>query len=152
MWALPGTRPAVVLLFHGYGRDHHREARYAQFLHRAGYGVVMPDFRSSRMRDRRPTTMGAFEIEDADSALAWTARAPMFSGARVGLFGESLGGSVALTLAARHPEVSAVVVDCPCASARRALEDTFQYWLLLPGQVPAAFAVGLGRTLTGRDL
>ena len=152
LWALPGTKPAVVLLLHGYGRDHHREWRYAQFLRRAGYGVVTLDFRSSRSRDRKPTTMGAFEIEDADSALAWVTRSPDFAGARIGLFGESLGGSVALALAARHPQIEAVVVDCPFASARRALEDTFQYWLLLPGQVPAAFAVGLGRTLTGRDL
>ena len=152
LWTLPGTRPAVVLLFHGYGRDHHREWRYAQFLQRAGYGVVTLDFRSSKLAHRRPTTMGSYELEDAESALAWVRSAPQFQGCRIGVLGESLGGSVALVLASRHPEVAAVVVDCPFASARRALEDTFQYWLLVPGQVPATVGIALGRSLTGRDV
>src|SRR5439155_1573345 len=104
-WYLPSRNGADLLVLHGYGRTHARAWRYAAFLRPAGYGVLTVDFRSSRARDRKPTTLGAYEVPDAEGALRWLeAAAP---GDRIGIVGESLGGSVALVTAARHPEVAA---------------------------------------------
>lgn len=150
-WLLPGAKRTVVVLFHGYGRDHHRAWRYGAFLHRAGYDVVTVDFRSSRARQRVPTTLGAHELADAEATLAWVRSAPELRGHRVVLFGESLGGSVALVTAARAGDMAAVIADCPFATGRRALEDTFDYWLRVPGGPVAAVASRVGRGLTGRD-
>lgn len=149
-WYLAGQEPVVVIIFHGYGRDHTRAWRYAQFLRAAGYGVLAPDFRSSRSRHRLPTTLGRHELADAEATLAWVESRPETRGARVALLGESLGASVALVLAARHPEIVAVVADCPFASAKRALEDAIERWFHLPH----AFAVPacrVGEMLTGCD-
>src|SRR5262245_63038203 len=131
-WYLAGREPAVVIVFHGYGRDHTRAWRYAQFLAGAGYGVLAVDFRSSRAHRRLPTTLGHHELADAEATLAWLERWPATRGARVALLGESLGASVGLVLAARHPEIAAVVADCPFASGRRALEDSIERWAHLP--------------------
>lgn len=150
-WLLPGEKRTVVVVFHGYGRDHHRAWRYGAFLHRAGYGVLTVDFRSSRAEHRLPTTLGAHELADAEATLTWVRAAPALRDQRVVLFGESLGGSVALVTAARARGVAAVIADCPFASGRRALEDTFEYWLRIPGAAPAAIAAMVGRGLTGRD-
>jgi len=150
-YVLAGRRPDLVVVFHGYGRDHTRAWRYAQFLNRAGYGVVTVDFRSSRQNQRKPTTLGTFELEDAEATLAWIAREPGLRRSRVALFGESLGASVALVLAARHPEVVAVVADCPFASGRRALEDTIHHWFLVPGEPAATIASSVARITTGHD-
>jgi pimeloyl-ACP methyl ester carboxylesterase len=122
-WLLPGRRPALVILLHGYGRDHTSMWCYGHFLHDAGYTVLATDFRSSRMRDRKPTTLGFWEQNDARAILAWVARQPGLREDRIGVMGESLGGSVALTIAPSHPEVRALVVDSPFATGHRALSD-----------------------------
>lgn len=150
-WVLPGPRRAVVVVLHGHGRDHARAWRYAGFLRDAGYGVVTVDFRSSRARNRVPTTLGAHELADATATLDWVAASPRFRGHAVALLGESLGGSVALVLAARRPEVRAVVADCPFASGRRALEDTVEWWTKLPGAPVAAAVAAVARAVTGVD-
>ena len=150
-WFIPGTRPATVILFHGYGRDHHRAWRYATFLNRAGYGVLATDFRSSRETDRKPTTLGYYELEDARATLRWLEREPRSRGRSIGLLGESLGGSVALALAALNPEVRAVVADCPFESGRRALEDSFERWAHVPRWPAAPIAAAMGGALTGHD-
>ena len=67
------------------------------------------------------------------------------------LFGESLGGSVALALAGERPEVAAVVADCPFESGARALEDSFERWVHVPHWPATPIAAAVGEGLTGFD-
>jgi uncharacterized protein len=150
-WLLPARERAVVLVLHGYGRDHSRAWRYGAFLHAAGYGVMTVDFRSSRASRRMPTTLGHHEVVDARAALAWLRAEPALAGCAVGLLGESLGGAVALLTAAGDPGVAAVVVDGAFAHATLALEDSSERWARLPRR-SAHVARALGRVVTGRDL
>lgn len=150
-WLLPAREPAYVLVLHGYGREHSRAWRYGAFLQGAGYGVLAVDFRSSRWSRRLPTTLGHHEIVDAQAALDWLRVEPATAGAAIGLMGESLGGSVALLLAAANPEVAAVVADGPFAHATLALEDSSERWARLPRRT-AHLARALGRVVTGRDV
>jgi pimeloyl-ACP methyl ester carboxylesterase len=150
-WLLAGSRPGLVIVFHGYARDHRRAWRYAAFLHRAGYSVLAVDFRSSRESGRKPTTLGTYEMSDAEATLAWARHDPRTRDDAIGLLGESLGGSVALVLAARHPEVAAVVADCPFASGEWAMEDAAMIKLHLPKWPTALLGRGLGEALTGTD-
>ena len=149
-WLLAGSRPAVVALLHGYGRTHHRSWRYASFLRRLGLHALAFDFRSSRGRARRPTTLGYYARRDAEAALDWTLREPSLAGCRIGLLGESLGGSVGLELAARRPEVAAVVADGAFATSARALEDSCARWAHVPRRA-AAILRAAGRACTGHD-
>jgi dipeptidyl aminopeptidase/acylaminoacyl peptidase len=150
-WLLPARERAVVLVLHGYGREHSRAWRYGAFLHAAGYGVLAVDFRSSRWSRRQPTTLGRHELVDAQATLDWLRAEPSLAGHAVGLLGESLGGSVALLVAAENPEVRAVVADGAFAHATLALEDSSQRWARLPRR-SAHLARALSRALTGRDL
>ncbi len=150
-WLLAAREPAVVLVLHGYGRDHSRAWRYGAFLHAAGYGVLAVDFRSSRGRRRLPTTLGHHELVDARAALGWLHAEPSLAGCAVGVLGESLGGSVALLAAADDPGIGAVVADGAFAHATLALEDSSQRWARLPRR-SARIARMLGHAVTGRDL
>jgi dipeptidyl aminopeptidase/acylaminoacyl peptidase len=150
-WLLAPRETAVVLVLHGYGRDHSRAWRYAAFLHAAGYGVLAVNFRSSRWSRRLPTTLGHHEIVDTQAALDWLRAEPALAGHALGLLGESLGGSVALIVAAANPEVAAVMADGPFVHATLALEDSSERWARLPRR-SAHLARALGRVVTGRDL
>lgn len=150
-WHVPGTRSAVVLLLHGFARDHSRSWRYGAFLNRIGYHVVAIDFRSSRRQGRKPTTLGHFELEDAEAALAWIRSDPSLKGYPIGVMGESLGGAVALMVTARHRDVVATVADCAFASGRQALEDSCERWARVPRWPSAEMPRLMARAFTGVD-
>jgi len=150
-WHLPGEGRGALLLLHGFGRHHDRMWRYGGFLNRAGYDVLAADFRSSRRRGRKPTTLGHHEIVDAQAALDWLRALPSLAGQPIAVLGESLGGSMAVLLAARNPALAAVVVDGAFANAGLALEDSCERWAGLPGRPTAAFLRWVGRRLTGHD-
>jgi fermentation-respiration switch protein FrsA (DUF1100 family) len=150
-WYLRGTQPATVILFAGYARDHRREWRYAQFLHKLGVSIVTVDFRSARALRRRPTTLGFFELRDARATLDWVRARPESRGHRVALFGESLGGAAALALAAERPDVDAVIADCPFASGDAALADGFRFVVHVPAYPLAPIARQLARLITTHD-
>ena len=150
-WLLRGERPGVIVLLHGYGRDHHHEWRYAQFLRRDGWTLLAVDFRSSRARQRKPTTLGFWELADARATLDWVEREGGLSGQRVALFAESLGGSVAIALAAERPEVVAVAADSPFATGAQAIADACRFEAHVPAWPTAPLARALGRLVTGHD-
>ncbi len=150
-WYLPPRNGAMVVILHGFGREHTRAWRYGGFLDRAGYGLLAFDFRSSRATGRLPTTLGHHETPDARAALAWVRIQPGLHSIPVGLLGESLGGSIALIAAAERPDVRAVIVDCAFATGERALEDACERWAHLPGRPTAWLCRTLGRLVTGHD-
>lgn len=148
-WYLAGSRPASVLLLHGYGRTHYRMWRYASFLRRAGFGTLTIDFRSSRHRDRLPTTLGHHELIDAAGAWSWLRqRVPSH---RLAIMGESLGGAVALLLASERLDVAAVVVDCPFATGGDAVEDMLVRFVHLPRWPFAPLVRSVGKWASGCD-
>lgn len=150
-WLLPGAGRGVIVLLAGYARDHRRLWRYASFLRRDGYTLLAVDFRSARAWARKPTTLGAFEREDLEAVLDWLARDPRTCRRPLGILAESLGASVALAAAANHPEIAAVVADCPFSNGRMAIEDAFACVLHLPAHPLAEIARAVCRALTGRD-
>ena len=150
-WYLPPRNGALIVLMHGYGRDHRRAWRYGGFLNEAGYGLLAFDFRSSRARGRLPTTLGHYEIADARAALAWVRSRPALEAAPLGLLGESLGGSIALVAAAERPDVRAVLADCAFSTGALALEDACSRWAHMPGRPTARLCREVGRLVTGCD-
>jgi len=150
-WLLPGARQTLIVIFHGYGRNHTRAWRYAQFLRKRGYAILTFDFRSSRAFARKPTTLGGYEVQDASSVLDWVHAQPDLGADTLAFFGESLGGSVALVTASHHPEVRAVVVDGAFASGSWAIHDASWRWAHAPPWLAAPMARGLGWLLSGYD-
>lgn len=98
-----------VLLFHGYFASSRQVLDIADGLRGRGYEALVMELRGHGERPG-PCTLGLRETEDALAVIAWAeGHAPL----PLGVLGLSMGASVACHLAARAPQVAAVVLDSP---------------------------------------
>lgn len=121
-WWLPRAAPrGVVIGCHGHGGRKDDLLGIGAQSWRAGYAVLLFDFRGRGDSDPWPQTLISREVEDLRAAVAFAqARAP---GARVGLVGFSMGAAVALLAAADEPAVAAVAADSAFTSGRDVVAD-----------------------------
>jgi alpha-beta hydrolase superfamily lysophospholipase len=123
-WFLPNDRHApVVLLLHGTGRTIAGMVHVATTIHQAGAAVLMIDYRGLGKSTRRPLTEATM-YEDAEAAwheLRWHQPDPAL---RL-VYGHSLGGAIALELAARYPDVNGVVVEAAPTSIAALLRESW---------------------------
>ncbi|MBR0678986.1 alpha/beta fold hydrolase [Roseomonas eburnea] len=108
--APPGA--PVLLHFHGNGGNAEDRTGLGSLLRRAGYGVVLAEYRGYGGNPGRPGEEAI--ARDARSYLAWT-RA-RFAGSPVALWGESLGSAVATRLAENQAGIAALVLESPFTS------------------------------------
>ena len=112
-WYRPPPANAPVILYcHGNGGHiGYRAERLARFAE-AGYGVLMLEYRGYGGNPGRPTEQGLYA--DGAAALAFLGREGI-ARERIVVYGESLGGAVAVRLAlACRP--AALVLECPFTS------------------------------------
>jgi pimeloyl-ACP methyl ester carboxylesterase len=128
-WLIPAVdrhAPAIVVL-HGY------PANKADLLPIAGalnarFTVLLVDFRSFGDSEGRVTTLGFRERADLRAAVDALATR---GHTRIGVFGYSLGGAVALLGAAEDPRIRAVAAWAPFADLRVLARDLYAiFWLL----------------------
>jgi uncharacterized protein len=110
-----------VLLFHGVSDNRVGDLGVADFLLRAGYGVVMMDSRAHGESEGDLATYGWKEREDVRAIVA--ALEGKVHPQCIFAFGVSMGGGIALQAAAIEPRIAAVAVEAPFSSFREASYD-----------------------------
>ena len=113
-WYRPAADPGgpVIVYFHGNaGHIGFRVPKIRPYLE-AGYGVLLVSYRGYGGNPGRPSEEGLYA--DGRAALAWLAEAGVAPG-RIVLYGESLGGGVAVQMAS-ETRVGAVVLEAPFSS------------------------------------
>lgn len=100
-WYLPHPNPRATLLFcHGNGGNVTHRAMALEALHKsAGASVLIFDYRGYGRSEGKPS--GAGILADARAARAWLAERENIDETDIVLLGESIGGAVAVDLAAR---------------------------------------------------
>jgi len=119
MWVTWVLTVASVTM-HGTGSSRHGVVRHARTLTRHGYGVLAVDLRGHGASDGRSTSAPWKLDDDIDHVVKWLAARPDADRAKIGLLGVSLGGAVALRVAARRRDVRATVADGAMGGARDA--------------------------------
>ena len=125
IWHPPGEGHGVVLYLHG-NRETLAAPWRAERLNEiaaTGLGVMGVEYRGFGGSSGHPSEPGL--ITDAETAFDYAAKqAP---GAKIALFGDSLGTGVAVALATQRP-AAGLLLDSPFSSARHVAEESYP-WL-----------------------
>jgi uncharacterized protein len=113
-WHCPGDPQRVVVLGHGMGLDKSHSLAQAQLLHRAGYTVVLFDFRNhgASFRDHGLTRFSHRFNDDVVAVVDHVRAMPEHAPARIAVWGFSFSTFPVLdTLARLNGAVHAVICD-----------------------------------------
>lgn len=124
-WFLPakGKRLGTVAYFHGNNKNISWHLRYVEWLPSYGYDVLLFDYRGYGRSEGIPTPRGVHD--DCVAALTYLRNRPDIDTNRLVVFGQSLGGSYALSALASMPRtgILAAVVEGAFASHREIARD-----------------------------
>ncbi len=127
LWtAADPQKPVIILLQGNAGHIGHRLGCY-DFLVEAGYGLCLVGYRGYSGNPGSPDEAGL--IADSEAAIAAVrARLP---GVPLVLYGESLGGAVAVAVAARG-EAAPMILDCPFDSLVSSAKRRYPWLIVSP--------------------
>jgi fermentation-respiration switch protein FrsA (DUF1100 family) len=119
------------------------------WLREAGYGCFIFDFRGHGESDGEFTTVAASqEVQDARAAIDFV-RVRFGDDLPLAVYGISMGGAVAIQVAATDVGIRAVVTDCAFAALPRVLDHAFEAWMNLPKEVFRRPVSEFARLFTG---
>jgi pimeloyl-ACP methyl ester carboxylesterase len=112
-WLCPGDPRRVVLVGHGLGQDKSYSLGHARFLNRAGYTVVLFDFRNhgASFTDRGLTRFSERFADDVVAVAEQVRAMPPHADARIAVYGISMSSFAVMHALPRLGQVDAVVCD-----------------------------------------
>ncbi|MFZ5540293.1 MAG: alpha/beta hydrolase [Pseudomonadota bacterium] len=133
----PGAAAGTVLHLHGNAANVSNHLPLAAWLPRAGFNVLMLDYRGFGRSEGRPTLDGV--LEDARAALSHLRSRADVDASKLIVFGQSLGGATALRLLAEDAAgVRLAVIDSAFASHRGIARDAALQSIVLAPFLPLA--------------
>lgn len=124
-WFIPGDsgRPTVLFL-HGNGGNVGHRIEHLQFLHSLGVSTLIIDYRGYGLSTGSPTERHLYE--DAEIAYRWLVESKGIAAGRLFLFGESIGGAVAIDLATKSP-CAGLIIESSFTSLREIAHHAFPF-------------------------
>ena len=122
-WWIPAEPDeGTILLLHGYAKTRLEVLPHAEYLHEAGYNVLLFDWRAHGRSEGAFTSLGYHERRDLRGAVDEALRR---SDAPLGALGYSMGAATAILGGADDLRIAAVVVDSPFATIEASLDTAF---------------------------
>ena len=147
-----GNRPSLIILMSGYGDMEDQMLPIAEFLHRAGFGVMTYDSRGRVPSGGQYVTLGVLEQRDLISMVDYATERQDIDAKRVGVLGISMGGSVAILAAAKDKRIRAVVDDSGFSDAPRVIAASFEHFVHLPAFPFAPITIVIADLRAGIDV
>jgi len=122
----------TVAIINGYGSCYQEALAHGELFAKAGYSVLLFDLRFQGESGGESVTGGYYERGDVLGAIAYLNERTDVDPQSIGLFGLSMGGSLAILAAADVPEIKAVIAESPYKSLRAAVYESFYYFVKLP--------------------
>ena len=113
-WYIPavGEESGRAIIFcHGWGSNRGEMLRDTWFLAERGFNLLYFDFRASGESKGSVSSVGYLETRDFDAAYEFLKTNRPHAAEAVGVFGTSMGGSVAVYAAAKYPELVCLLAE-----------------------------------------
>ena len=107
-WFIPavgGETGRTIILCHGWGANRGELLRDTHFLAEQGFNLFYFDFRASGESKGSVSSVGYLETRDFDAAYDFLKTNRPHAAESIGIFGASMGGSVAIYSAVKYPEI-----------------------------------------------
>ncbi|MCB1617016.1 MAG: alpha/beta fold hydrolase, partial [Pseudomonadales bacterium] len=120
-------RPPVIVMGHGYAAERHFGNRsYIEAFVKVGVAVLTFDYRGSgdSAGGRRRLVDPKKQVEDWEAAIEFLRSLFLVDASRIILWGSSLGGGHALTVAAKDQSLLGVIAQVPHCDSRSAFKNT----------------------------
>jgi hypothetical protein len=114
---------ATILHVHGNAGNIEGHRWFTEYLPPAGFNVFIFDYRGYGQSEGRARRRGPL-IQDTNAALDMLQSREDIDPQRIGIYGQSLGGSIGLLVMADRPEVQAGVFEAPFTSWRQVAANT----------------------------
>ncbi len=119
-WWVPAENSTkTIICMHGWGMNRSAILPYTCFLRDLGYNLFYFDFRALGESGGETSSIGYLELKDVRGAVEFLKKNYPNQCEKIGLYGLSLGGMVAIGEAARNPEIACVVAEAPYYSFRK---------------------------------
>ena len=140
-WYVPSENGAAVMLVHGYEEPRYLMLEEAAMLHRHGYGALLVSVRAhdASEGDKASFGCGDREMADLDAWFRFLAGRADVEAGRIGILGQSMGGSLVIQYARQNPEVRAVVAHSPFSSVPDTVQTVVTWKTGLPGWLFSPF-------------
>ena len=125
-WYIPkkgGESDTTIIVLHGYPTDKSDLVARSAFLHEY-YNLLLIDFRYFGESEGKYTTVGIREIEDLLAAVQYLKHDREME--KVGVYGFSMGGSVALMSLSKTGDIDAVISEAAYADLHLMAEELFR--------------------------
>lgn len=121
-WYIPSSNGAVVMLQHGWQELPYHMLEEAEMLHRHGYGSLLTSVRAHNFSDGEVASFGCKEMEDLDAFYQYLLTREDIDANRIGILGQSMGGSLVIQYAHENENIQALVSH----SAFSSMPDVFE--------------------------
>lgn len=128
-WYMPSENGAAIMLLHGMHEFPYHLMEEAAMLQRHGYGALLISVRGHNFNDGDTLSFGCDDREMADLE-AWyqyLLQRDDVNPDRIGILGQSMGGSLVLQYAQQNEDIKATVAHSPFSSIADVTE-TFIVW------------------------
>jgi len=136
----------TVYYLHGNAQNISSHIMNVAWLPAEGYNVFALDYRGYGRSTGTPDIEGA--LHDVESGMRWLIQQPQTQGKPIFLLGQSLGGALAIPLAAEwqqrneQPPLDGVILDGAFAGFRAIARDKLaSFWLTWPLQAPLSWTI-----------
>jgi fermentation-respiration switch protein FrsA (DUF1100 family) len=118
-WFFPaaGDPKGTVVHFHGNAANVTGHLGLVEWVPTSGYHLLMFDYRGYGKSEGSVTRAGT--IRDGHAAITYALSRPETKGLPLFAYGQSLGGAVAIVVAAERPEIAAVVAESTFSGYRK---------------------------------
>ena len=150
-WMVPSRNGAAIMAQHGYKGNRTGLLEEAAMLHRHGYGILLTSIRAHDESQGEIISFGAREMQDLEAWYQYLLTRPDVDPARIGILGNSLGGSLVIQYAAQNEAIRGVVAHSAFSSIDDTVATSLEYFTNLPAVPFAPFIVFWAEQEVGFD-